>query len=443
MSSERVLSLRNRAVRVALSLFPSPDLPTTTMDPVSDIPAIAPVQDPDDLQSRLAAMERSLRDLSLRIPVREQLPPQAPVALVQPAPVDPHGIVVRNRRYDTVLSVATYRLRDQTAALRPDQMTSLSSTAALIRPRLEGSFFSGSPSLRIIPFLAQVVRVADQTHISEATLLWILEDFLRSPVKEAFRVQAHDTWPSAIQWLLTSYAPETALDSAVRKLQTTSQGSAENVRDFGIRLQSDASLLGALVPISELKALFSQGRRDPVCSHFAANQPATELLDTVPLSVLIGRAELLERGTTPAASVSSPVRYRTNPTRLALAIQTHASDEEEMNEDLAIMAVDPAFTRDTNQRGLTCFVCYQTGHTWLECPYIRHLSAEEKEGCAYRRRLYYERRKSQWKGRPWDKPGWETGQGRVRPNQSWKEDLPTGSKEEIPTAKNATTSPRE
>jgi hypothetical protein len=43
-----------------------------------------------------------------------------------------------------------------------------------------------------------------------------------------------------------------------------------------------------------------------VRSHFAANQPATELSDTVPLSVLIGRAELLERGTANAAAVISP-----------------------------------------------------------------------------------------------------------------------------------------
>jgi hypothetical protein len=145
-------------------------------------------------------------------------------------------------------------------------MTSLSSTAALIRPRLEGSFFSGSPSLGILPFLAQVVRVANQTHFSEATLLWILEDFRRSPVKEAFRVQAHDTWPSAIHWLLTSYAPETALESAVRKLHNTSQGASENVPDVGIRLQSEANLLGALMPVSELKALFSEGLGIP-CVH--------------------------------------------------------------------------------------------------------------------------------------------------------------------------------
>jgi hypothetical protein len=443
MSSDRVLSLRNRVVFVSRSLSQACDIPLGTMDSVPEMSVNVPAQDPDDLQSRLEAMERMLQDLFIRIPAPVQPPLQDPFAPLQPVSRDLHDIVVRNRRYEFVLSVSTYRLRDQTAALRPDQMTSLSSIAALIRPRLEGSFFSGSPSLGILPFLSQVVRVADQTHISEATLLWILEDFLRSPVKEAFRIQAHDTWPRAVHWLLTSYAPETALESAVRKLQTTSQGTGENVREFGLRLQSEASLFGPLISVSELKALFSQGLNDPVCSHFAANQPATELLDIVPLSVLITRAELLERGTKPVTSGNIPSHIRRNiPTRLALTVPNRTPEENEMDEELSILAIDPAFSRDSNQRSLTCFVCYHAGHPWLECPYIRHLSSDEKEGCAYRRRLYYEKRKAQWKGVPWDKPGWETGQGQVRPNSSWKVDSPTPPREEVPSSENAPTSPR-
>jgi hypothetical protein len=127
----------------------------------SSFPLMSRTEDPDNLQSRLAAMERMLQVLSLRL---TDPPSQTPVG-PSPGPASPHGILVRNRRYDTVLSLDTYRLRDQTSALRPDQMTSLPSTSALIRPRLEGSFFSASPSLGILPFLAQVVRVANQTHI--------------------------------------------------------------------------------------------------------------------------------------------------------------------------------------------------------------------------------------------------------------------------------------
>ena len=200
-----------------------------------------------------------------------------------------------NRRFSSLLSVDSYRLRDTTPALRPAQVASLSSIAATIRPRLEGSFFSGTPSLGVLPFLMQIVRVSNQSHVSEAALLWLLEDFLRSPAKEAFRLQSLETWPSAVHWLLTSYAPETTIEAAVRSLQTTTQRLSETVREFGLRVQQEASLLGSLIPLSELKSLFSQGLsaiRDPVRSNFAAGQGASGLLDSVPPTVLIGRAEL-------------------------------------------------------------------------------------------------------------------------------------------------------
>ena len=307
MSSDRVLSLRNRAVRVALSLLPVPDQPTQSqiMVPPPDVTVPNPA---DAVDARLAQMERLLQDLSLR--VRDQS------AVV---PADPYAIFIRNRRYDTVLAVETYSLQDRTQVFRQDQMTTLSTTASLIRPRLEGSFFSGSPSLGVLPFLSQVVRVANQTQMSEAILLWILEDFLRPPCKEAFRMQAHKSWPEAVHWLLTSYAPETALEQAVRRLQTSSQLPGENVRDFGLRIQSEASLLGALIPLPELKALFSQGLRDPISSLFVAGKPVAELGDAAPLSVLLCRAELIERGHPSAVSV--PSKFRRNPSpRVALTL---------------------------------------------------------------------------------------------------------------------------
>jgi hypothetical protein len=160
-----------------------------------DVPAPAPVQ---ELIDCFAVMERLLADLSLRLPINPSPPPEpaAPVAPVHQVPEAHHGMVIRNRRYNTVLAVSTYRLRDQILSLRPDQMTSLSGTAALLRPLLEGSIIlSGSPPLAVLPFLSQVVRVANQTQIHEAALLWLLGDFLKYPAKEASRIQVHDKWP--------------------------------------------------------------------------------------------------------------------------------------------------------------------------------------------------------------------------------------------------------
>jgi hypothetical protein len=148
-----------------------------------------------------------------------------------------------------------------------------------------------------------------------------------APCKEDFRMQAHKSWTEAVHWLLISYAPETALEQAVRKLQTSSQLSDENVRDFGLRVQDEASLLGALISLAELKYLFCQGLRDPVSSLFAAGQPTAELSDSVPLSVLLCRAELIEKGHPPVVSIPSTFRNRNHSPTVALTLPLEESDE--------------------------------------------------------------------------------------------------------------------
>jgi hypothetical protein len=135
-------------------------------------------------------------------------------------------------------------------------VSNLTSAANQIRPRLEGCFFTGDPSLSVLPFLHQLVRVADQSHMSEATLLWVAEDFLRSPVKEAFRSQNLSTWPEAVHWLLVTYASEQTLDAAMRQMQTNGQSPIENVRQYGLRLQLLSASFGSLLTSAEVKSLF-------------------------------------------------------------------------------------------------------------------------------------------------------------------------------------------
>jgi hypothetical protein len=147
MSDERILPLRKRAVRVAISPSPETDLPSTS--PAMDSSGNDPIgPDPNATQAgldrRVEAMERMLRELALRLTATlsqpDSVPTVAPMSQVSDDLLKGSNFI-RNRRYQVVLAVSTYRLRDQTTALRPDQMTSLSTTVALIRPRLEGSFF--------------------------------------------------------------------------------------------------------------------------------------------------------------------------------------------------------------------------------------------------------------------------------------------------------------
>jgi hypothetical protein len=309
-----------------------------------------------------------------------------------------YAITIRNRRYAHVLSVETYRLRDQSEGLRPDQIGSLTAVANQIRPRLDGSHFSGSPPLAVLSFLHQLIRVANQSHMSEAMLLWVVEDFIQSPAKESFRSQHFNTWPMAVHWLLTTYAPETTLESAVRRIQTTGQAHTESVSEFGLRLQLEASALGSLLSAAEVKSLYSQGLRDPVRSNFLASQPPSELDDGTSLSVLISRAMLLETGSRPLTispargafpSTRGPARPMLSRSPVLLSPRTLNEEPSFAEDDVAeVLAMDARQSQSAPSERWTCFVCYLTGHGWLECPLLAHVPSKDKEDILVRRRRY-------------------------------------------------------
>jgi hypothetical protein len=362
---------------------------------MEDLPQDPPVSVAPVDSERLSQIEQTLNlvvaQLARLSPAAPLHPvPQSPVAPVAPvvtAPPATPAITVRNRRYAEVLSVDTYRLRDRSDGLRPDQVATLTSLANQVRPRLDGCLFSGDPSIAVLPFLVQLVRVANQSHLSEATLLWIVDDFLRSPAKEAFRSNSFNSWPSAVLWLLTTYAPESALEVAVRRLQTTEQAPSETVRQFGLRLQVEAAALGNLLSVPEVKSMFTQGIRDPVRSLFAASQPVAEFEETTPLSVLIGRAELLEAGSRPSVDVRSPPRlFPPSPRSKVLVIpEPEAEGQEDDSAELLALEVQ---NRTAPSARWTCFVCYNMGHGWLECPLLKHVPVKEKEEIVIRRRKY-------------------------------------------------------
>jgi hypothetical protein len=212
---------------------------------------------------------------------------------------------------------------------------------------------------------------------------------LRSPAKEAFRSNAFESWPSAVLWLLTTYAPESALEVAVRRLQTTAQAPNETVRQFGLRLQVEAAALGNLLSAPEVKSMFTQGIRDPVRSLFAASQPAVEFEDTCPLSVLIGRAELLEAGSRPSVAVRSPPCFSPS-SPLSKVLVIHKTEFEEQEDGSAELLALEVQNRTVPSARWTCFVCYNVGHDWLECPLLKHVPVAEKEDILIRRRKYLE-----------------------------------------------------
>jgi hypothetical protein len=421
-----------------------------------------PEERPQNLETRMAKIEELLLKLAVDQKSSVSEEPRQPAkgmsetkdyhyaARIEPV-TESSQIPIRNRRFVEVLSTSTYRLRDRNEQLPLDQSLSLTQVSNQIRPRMDGYYFSGENPLKVLPFLRHLTRIADQSRISEATILWIVEDFLQSPARESFRAQAHTTWPEAVHWLLITFAPESSLESAVRKLNLSSQGPLEKVKQFGLRLQLEASTLGTLISLSEVKALFSQGLADPIRSLFAAHQPVHELEDTTPLSVLVARAELLETGT---ASRSTSTRAITRSNLPALAtpeIQEDTTNLGVEEEDAAVLA----FGSSSGPQSMTCFVCYQQGHWWIDCPLLSHLSAEEKEEIAVRRRTYYANAsrhprtpqelsaRTSGSNEPYVmRPGWQTERGMVRPASIWPATA-VENKKDLSVSKKAPATPKE
>jgi hypothetical protein len=174
-------------------------------------------------------------------------------------------------------------------------------------------FSSEDPALVVLPFLRQLVKISNQSHLYEAALLWIVEEGLRSPARDAFRTQPFFNCTSAVHCILNTYVRESALDAAVRTSQTTIKNPMR--RRSKIRTPTAVTNSGPRSALfnEKVKSLFTQGLRDSVKLLFAANQPIVEFEEVTPLIVLIGRADLLETGTKQTTFVRSSPRY--NPVR--------------------------------------------------------------------------------------------------------------------------------
>jgi hypothetical protein len=242
------------------------------------------------LETRLKNLEAELIDLMSLKQEKTSHPPAryGPEVSSSHDPLEGHNdsilmqvpkIPIRNKRFSDVITVSSYRLVDTNERLPFDQSISLTQISNQIHPRMEGYFFSGEAPPKVLPFLRHLTRISNQSRLSEATLLWIMEYFLHSPARDSFRAQAHQTWTEAVHWLLLTFASESSLEQAVRSLNLANQSHVESVTQFGLRLQLESSTLGSLISLSETKSLFSQKLNEPVRSLFVAHQPPHELED--------------------------------------------------------------------------------------------------------------------------------------------------------------------
>jgi hypothetical protein len=122
---------------------------------------IAPMDTSDHVSAdlRIEALEAMIRGLTARVeqifapvPSPSIIPNSLPHLPSRGTNPPPH-ILVRNSRFDVVLSIETYRLLDRSPVIHTDQVDILARYTNQIRPLLTDCVFSGDTPLQFLPFL--------------------------------------------------------------------------------------------------------------------------------------------------------------------------------------------------------------------------------------------------------------------------------------------------
>lgn len=274
---------------------------------------------------------------------------------------------------------------------------------ARLTRQMEASFklrFDGSDSLSILQFLQSFTEAANSNGVREGAALYVLRSFLDSPAREEFTAYKPAAFPVAVDWLLTTFAPVSALAAEYKAISSLIQTRGESPREFSLRLRQRASRLGPLMDEAAVTILLEG--LDPSLSGFVQsalrNQKPTftsviqeaELVYTSVKAAeqrMSDRSQLLEsrssrpllltrnrelrphrESTTPAPVLTAevPSWYDAEfPEHLSEAVDPglHASEVQNMDHVLVAHLAHPQQVR-------YCYTCWRPGHFSAECPLI-------------------------------------------------------------------------
>ena len=194
-----------------------------------------------------------------------------------------NSIVPSEERYDRLLSYRYYRLQKTNANRSNASTTRLHKTLKNLELTMKEHKFSGEDPILVFDFLSRLVEEADTNGMSEGQLIVCLPHLLTKTAAHQYRAASNSSrssgvryWPEAVQYLLRTYATETAIREALDQLDRIRQSPTEDEHAFAARVNEAIYRCGNVHEEVEKISFFINGLRDEIrtiVSRFRRDQP--------------------------------------------------------------------------------------------------------------------------------------------------------------------------
>ena len=365
----------------------------------------APVADLTQVLSALqgtnhmvSALADQVRLLQVRTPLT---PPENPD--------DRWRIPVVDRRWRGALTVETYRLAYRADRLTVEEQESLSKSIKEITVRLSGAKFDGRDPASLLSFLDRFATVMRESNRSEAVALVVLSELLSGRPAIMFRTLRNLTYPGAIHWLLTTFAPEDELAKEWNQIRSLSLTSRERPSEFASRLQERVARLALNIEDADVRSIFETGLGTQLQAALRVQYSSNPSLRTASLWTLARTCDDVVLSTPDTARSTRHERPKhvmtleAEPTYFPYATHTlrdypsyspgpgpfptdssyspHSTPKNTISdvaENCQFSVYDDGEVMLLNQGDRPrCWVCCKQGHRLRDCIFLRHLTDAE------------------------------------------------------------------
>ena len=282
-----------------------------------------------------------------------------------------------NELFTRALSYRTYRLADVNHAYDSNVAKTLSKTSKRLQHAMNVPKFNGEEAIAILAFLKNFKYACDETDVAEGAALPLMKYFMSGEAKATMLsyigrgtgfadtqpgVDAINSYPEAVQWLLLTYAKETVLQKAYTEVTHLTQGPGEDENTYALRLRKAALQCGDAFKERHLISIFIDGLK-PYSQHVVRDAVA----ENTRMTFQAIRAKAQSLGDAYRESQRDFLRLRSNfsagkTSRRATSLSADTSNETEVQGEILAIAQEgsypsshspPSSTPSTTHAGAT------------------------------------------------------------------------------------------